>query len=180
MLADYEVETDAQKMVLDAARAYVSDFPSHSKAGRGLVMLGAVGTGKTMLACAILQERIRAMSDHVFGLAYAYTTAAELNSRITATWRAGSQYTEQQVLDEFRTVRLLVIDDVGAQAGTAVEQANLQRVIDARYADQSATVLVSNLTLAELEAYLGARAMDRLKETSHVLVFEWASRRGTQ
>lgn len=47
-LEDFEVNTPAQKLVLDAARAYIWNFPDNFSRGRSLTFVGGVGTGKTL------------------------------------------------------------------------------------------------------------------------------------
>jgi DNA replication protein DnaC len=73
----------------------------------------------------------------------------------------------------------LVIDEVGAQAGSAYELGILHEVIDRRYQFVLPTVVVSNLMAADLGRYIGDRALDRLRESGGQAVgFSWASARG--
>jgi DNA replication protein DnaC len=74
---------------------------------------------------------------------------------------------------------LLVVDEVGAQAGTAYELGVLHEVIDRRYQLVLPTVVVSNLAAADLGRYIGDRALDRLREGGGQAVgFSWTSARG--
>ena len=55
-------------------------------------------------------------------------------------------------------------------------------MLDTRYAEMRPTVLIGNLSVPEMEAYLGERIMDRLSELgSATVLFTWPShRRGKQ
>ena len=73
---------------------------------------------------------------------------------------------------------LLVIDEVGAQAGTHYELSVLHEVLDRRYQLVKPTVVVSNMDAKELGQYIGERALDRLRENKALLAgFTWASER---
>ncbi|HGW5898137.1 TPA: ATP-binding protein, partial [Pseudomonas aeruginosa] len=50
---------DQQSPVLARCKAYADDFASNWKVGRSLMLLGTMGTGKTHLACAIIQQVLR-------------------------------------------------------------------------------------------------------------------------
>jgi DNA replication protein DnaC len=51
-------------------------------------------------------------------------------------------------------------------------------VLNARYGEMRPTVLIANLTAAEMEDYLGDRIMDRLLELGSATVpFTWPSHR---
>ena len=90
-----------------------------------------------------------------------------------------SGVTEDQVLRYFVTPDLLVIDEVGVQFGTATEQLYLTEVINDRYEAMKPMILLSNLTLKQVEDTLGVRSMERFKENGgRVLVLNWASYRG--
>ena len=118
------------------------------------------------------------------------TTAAEIIRVFKRSMVRDSGYTDGDVIDELASFDLLVIDEVGAQAGTQYELAALHEVIDKRYNLVRPTVLISNLPATtrpgatgeqakSLEQYIGARALDRLRENGALLAgFTWASARG--
>jgi DNA replication protein DnaC len=72
---------------------------------------------------------------------------------------------------------LLVLDEVGLTIGSDDKRrAMLFDVLDTRYANLRATILIGNLTDEEMERYLGERIMDRLCEgDSAVVSFTWPS-----
>jgi DNA replication protein DnaC len=64
------------------------------------------------------------------------------------------------------------------QAGSTSEQNLLFDVINERYNNRLPTLLLSNLTQAEVVAVLGERVIDRLREDGgKVITFDWQSAR---
>ena len=71
-------------------------------------------------------------------------------------------------------VDLLIIDEVGAQAGTDSERGHLLEVIDLRYQAELPTIVISNCGRDGLTHSLGERAVDRLRDHGGLLcVFDW-------
>lgn len=183
--ANYRATTPAMAQAQELCQGYADNFGEHYRAGRNLLMTGNVGTGKTHLACGIIQQLVR--QENAVAV---ITTAAEIIRVFKRSMARDSGYTEGDVIDELASFDLLVIDEVGAQAGTAYELGMLHEVIDKRYQLVKPTVLVSNLPATSkqgadgkvapsLEQYIGARALDRLRENDALLAgFTWASARG--
>lgn len=91
-----------------------------------------------------------------------------------------ASYSDRDLLIELAGFDLLVIDEVGAQAGTAYELGLLHEVIDRRYQLVVPTVLVSNLAAEDLSRYIGDRALDRMRQNGGQAVgFTWSSMRAT-
>lgn len=157
---------DAER-VLSFCRKYADGFSAHRKTGAGLVFVGNPGTGKNMLSALIARDVVAA------GFTALHTTAAKLIRRIRSTWGGGGD--EEAALREFCSPDLLIIDEVGVQAGSESEERLLTEVINDRYESRSPVILISNLDLQALERYLGFRAMDRLCEDGRVLPFTWQS-----
>lgn len=192
-LAAWTAATPDQQRVLAAARAYVEGFSAVSNGadivlqrrgidGHGLILLGKAGTGKTLLACAILEE----LQDH-WGQ---YWVAQDIVRVVRDSWRRGPRDDERPetfrdlptsevgLLEHFARLELLVVDDLGAASyGSDSERAILFDVLDARYREQMPTIVVSNLATAGLRSELGDRAYNRLAEISRVLPCTWPSLR---
>lgn len=168
--ADYLAADEPQRAALAGVRDYADGFGREGAQGRCLLMLGTVGTGKTHLACALVQ----AVMDG--GRSARYLTAMDLSAYVREAYDRDSMMTERQALAEFAVPTLLVIDEVGRQRSTEFEQLVLWQVINARYERQLPTVLVSNLNPQRMEDFLGASAMDRLREDGgQKVVFNWLS-----
>ncbi|NWA24033.1 ATP-binding protein [Pseudomonas gingeri] len=181
--ASYSAATPAMVQALELCQEYADNFGEHFAAGRNLLLTGNVGTGKTHLASGIVRRVID------LGAVAVITTAAEVIRTFKRSMDRNSGFSEGDVIDELASFDLLVLDEVGAQAGTQYELAVLHEVIDRRYQDVKPMVLVSNLPATSkqdaegrhapsLEQYIGARALDRLRENGALLAgFTWASAR---
>jgi DNA replication protein DnaC len=175
---NFEASTEAQRAAKIAVAAYAQDVDGTIRAGRNMLMLGGVGTGKTHLSCAVAQ---RFMS---VGKSAMYVTVQEIIGTLRATWRRDSELSERDVFSTFVRPDLLVIDEVGVQAGSENEQTLLFGVIGARHANKRPMILMSNLPLQAqgqqrgLKDYLGARLYDRMLEGGgSVVIFDWQSYR---
>jgi len=173
--ANYDAKEQGQRIALSVCRAYAEAWPEKSAQGASLVLTGSPGTGKTHLACAIGNTVLR---DHFAGVLFA-TVSAMLRA-IKETYRKDSPRTEQDVIDRLATPDLLIVDEVGVQVGSEHEKLLMFEVLNERYQNMRPSILISNLSVDELEAFLGHRVMDRYRECGSVLAFDWQSHRGAQ
>ena len=164
-----------QKLALSVCRAYASKWAEKRKQGASLVLTGSPGTGKTHLACAIGSAVITQHLNPVL-----FCSASTMMRSIKQTYSKDSQIDEQEVIDEFAGVSLLIVDEVGVQIGSGCEKFLMFEIFNERYQSMRPTILISNLSTGELEKYLGERIMDRYRECGSVLAFNWSSHRGQQ
>ena len=157
---------------LVACRGYAEQFDVNLREGRGLLLVGNLGTGKTHLASAIVQHVVR---EHD---AWAViTTAAEICRVIRGSYGKGAGYTETDALDELASTDLLVIDEIGVQSGSDFAPGVMNDVIDRRYQRMRPTILISNRPAAELSQFIGDRALDRMRQGGKAIGFSWQSAR---
>lgn len=143
------------------------------KAGACLIFCGDIGTGKTHLSIGIAHAVLEQGGQAVF------TSVRGAVAAVKATWEHGAEKTEPQVLRELVSPDLLILDEVGVQFGSDTEKLIMFDIINGRYEARRPTIIISNLALGELEKFLGARAVDRLREGGgKVVVFDWESYRG--
>lgn len=173
MLGDYKTAGRGQEKVLAIARDYVDRFAMHREKGASLLFGGLPGTGKSLLAMIVLQEVCRR------GYGARYTTMQGLVLAVRRTWGKEGEGRESDVLDDLSNTSLLVIDEVGVQAGTENEKALLFEVIDRRYADMRPTIMVTNLNKDGFKEFVGDRVWDRLTEVARWVPFAWESYRPT-
>jgi len=173
MFSNYRVDNTAMGQALEICQGYADNFGENYSDGRNLLLCGNVGTGKTHLASSIVQQVIRQLD----ALAV-ITSAAEIIRVFKGSMDRNAGYSERDVIAELADFDLLVIDEVGAQAGTAYELAVLHEVFDRRYQLVRPTVVVSNMDAKGLGQYIGERALDRLRENKALLAgFTWESER---
>lgn len=129
---------------------------------RGFLLHGPTGTGKTLLACIMLNELMlhRARSGRFLSLSRKYfqqlkDTFSEESANYGQTW---------QIIDELCNLPYLVLDDLGIQRGTDWELEVLYQLIDARYGDQRFTVVTTNQSPDEIRQMSDGRIHSRLSE----------------
>jgi len=115
-----------------------------------LFLLGPVGTGKTRLACSLLNEL--AERHKKYGL---FVRVPELLDALRFAGGDGEHGKAQALVDSCHGTPLLVLDDVGADKGSDYGRRTLQTILDHRLDRGRRTVWTSNLTLDELSALYG-------------------------
>lgn len=172
-LANYRAETPGQAKALSTAELYVKNWREVSQCGTSLVLTGEPGTGKTHIACAVASGLIESYS-----VACAFMSVSEALRSIKATYAKDCAKTEQQAIHDLLTPDLLILDEIGMQVGSEHEKQLMFEVLNGRYQNLRPTILISNLSRADLAAFLGQRVMDRYAECGAVIAFDWESHRG--
>jgi DNA replication protein DnaC len=145
--------------VVSDVRRYADDLDENLSEGRGLWLMGDVGTGKTTLAMLISMTALEA------GHSVAIYSLPRLLARIRRTYDAEAG--EQGYLEFFErltSVDLLHLDDLGAEKRTDWVLEQLYAIINERYETGRAILLTSNLNQIELEEQIGPRIVSRLGE----------------
>lgn len=173
-LKNYVATTEGQKAALRFAVEYADNFDQALKTGRSAVFIGKPGTGKTHLAAGIAQRLMARQNRTVL-----FTTVRKAIASIKATWSRDSSMSEMDAVKHLATPDLLILDEVGVQFGTDTEKLIMFDILNERYETRRPTILMSNLTAAEVTEYLGERIADRLREDGgEYIVFDWESFRG--
>ncbi|MBK5944814.1 ATP-binding protein [Halorhodospira halophila] len=169
----FEPVTEHARRIRDCCRRYAETFPSRLEAGTNLVLSGAVGNGKTHLACAIVRDVIQR---HGYQALYT-SSVSDAVRQVRRTYDPDSDKSESEILDYLGGVPLLVLDEVGVQTGSEHERMVLFEIFNRRYADMRPTILISNLGYQDLTRTLGERVIDRLLEDGTAFEFNWDSYR---
>ena len=108
-----------------------------------------------------------------------FTTVMRAIRSVKDTWGGGSGKSETQAIAALVYPDLLILDEVGVQFGSDTEKLILFDVLNERYEKRRPTLLLSNFGVDEVQAYLGDRIFDRLREDGGEAVpFDWESQRG--
>ena len=170
--ADYKPTCKEATAIKTVCSRYAETFKDRLTNCDSILMLGKPGTGKNMLAACICRSIMEQ------GFTSLHTTALKLVRSIKESWRKGSDKSEQEVISSYLIPDLLVIDEVGVQFGSETEKMFITEVVVDRHENMRPTILISNLSLPEIETYIGFRAIDRFYEgKSSILQFTWDSYR---
>ena len=120
------------------ARNFVAGYPVTTE-GRGLLLTGDVGIGKTHLAVGILQALI--LEKGVRGLFCDYR---ELLKRIQESYNPLVATTELQILAPVFEAEVLILDELGAQKPTDWVWDTVALILNTRYNDKRTTLITTN------------------------------------
>jgi len=129
-----------------------------------IFLYGSFGTGKTGLAVSLLHEYVEIRTE-----AALFLTVPNLLDRIRETYGPHAVATERELIEQVKTVPLLVLDDLGAERVTDWVAEKLFTIINHRHDEDLETVFTSNLSLEELAGHIGERTTWRIVEMCEVL-----------
>lgn len=152
----------------EIAKRYVANFNKFYNEGKGLLLWGGVGTGKTYIACMIANALIDK----------GYPVLVTNFTRILNTLQNISD--KQEYLDSLNKFKLIVIDDLGVERDTNYAKEQVYNIIDSRYRAELPMIITSNLTMQKLvtETDLSyKRVYDRIIERCYPVEVAGESRR---
>jgi DNA replication protein DnaC len=167
---------DMKQAVLISARRRVQEFVDAwpmTDHGRGLLLMGSCGVGKTHLAVAALVEIIDAGKTGKM----LFTNFQDLNQEIQASFDDHSSASKSEILRPLLDADLLVLDELGSQKPTTFVQDILYYIINTRYNGERTTIFTTNYT-DELSAGGGEvdqkpqRLVDRIGERLRSRLYE--------
>ena len=137
------------------AHKYVDNFAEMKQRGKGLLLYGNVGSGKTYIAASIANELISGCRPCLV------TNFARITNTLQGMFDGKQRY-----LDDLNRLDLLVIDDLSAERDTQFMNEMIFNVVDARYRSGKPLIVTSNLTSAEL---MRPSSIDKQRIYSRVL-----------
>lgn len=173
--ADFLVENDGQQQVKNIVKRYAETFNDRLQEGSSLILQGAPGTGKTLLALIVYQ--------YLANLDYRVEYQASLSFlRVLQEKQFESYQAGEAWLRHYKTLPFLIIDEVTEGCGKSAYPADWERhllrvLIDARYQANRCTLIITNRSRKELVDRLGEPTIDRLSEKGITLAFNWGSYR---
>ena len=153
----------------DVMKNYANNFPEFLKQGKGLLLYGPVGTGKTYYGACVANALIDSGYDVLM------TNFASITNKIQGMFDGKQQY-----IESLNKYELLVIDDLGAERKTEYMQETVFNIIDSRYRSGKPFIITTNLTAEELKKpqELGyQRIYDRILERCVPIRVDGESRR---
>ncbi|RDV83205.1 ATP-binding protein [Ammonifex thiophilus] len=146
---------ESARRAVEAAKAFVRDFLS-GKAEEGLIFTGAVGSGKTFLACCIANAVLDAGREVLF------LVVPDFLDEIRASYDEEGAFSEQEILLTAKTVPLLILDDLGAFIYSEWARQKIYSLLDYRLNHRLPVVVTTNVRLEDLGESLGERTISRL------------------
>lgn len=152
----------------ELAKRYVANFDKFYKEGKGLLLHGGVGTGKTYIACMIANALIDK----------GYPVLVTNFSRVLNTLQG--TFDKQEYLDSLNKFKLLIIDDLGIERDTGFAKEQVFSIIDSRYRAELPMIITTNLSMQKLATETDLsykRVYDRIIERCYPVEVAGESRR---
>ena len=141
-LENFSAYNPSLERALEQARRVPDRFPSANnlrEQGRGLLLEGPPGVGKTHLAVAVLKQVMD--SSGARGLFY---DTRDLLRVIRSTYDPSIRTTELEILRPVMTADLLVLDDLGAEKTSEWVEETMNLIVNTRYNERRLTIFTSN------------------------------------
>lgn len=150
---------------------------------KNIIILGNCGVGKTHLCYSFVKKHSKPYESEEFqGLQtnnIEYRTIKQIIDLIRACWSKSADRYDQIIVDNIKNAKILIIDEVGVQYGTASERNELYEIFNYRYENELPIIACSNHTQNEIcEDFLGTRIYDRLFGGAEIFEFRGKSMRG--
>lgn len=149
----YDKDTTEQRGIV---YRFVTDFPKFKDNGMGLYIFSETkGSGKTMLACCILNE----LSNRYVG-SVKFVNALDFLEMT----KKGFNYDNPDV-ESIYTSSVLVLDDIGVQMSKEWVDTVFYRLINTRYNEGKVNIYTSNISIGNLK--MDDRITDRIESKSY-------------
>ncbi len=156
----------------EAARRFVEHFPEFQKAGKGILLYGGVGVGKTYLAACI----INALLDKGY-------TASVTDIRSISNDLFGKTEGKQAYIDDLCRKDIVLLDDLASERDTQYMNETAFTIINALYQSKVPVLVTTNLTVEQLkhpQSQAAERIYSRILEMCHPIKVEGEDRRRTR
>lgn len=158
---NFDAYSTGSGTIKDLCQSFCKDFHKWEKSGKGIYLWSKTpGSGKTFLA-SCLAKSIMMMND----LQMRFVTAPDYLSHVGDAYKR--ERGQEDISEIYRTCRLLVLDDIGAQKDGEWQNQELFRLINSRMEKSAVTIYTSNLPPEKL--LISERVKDRIIKMSVVI-----------
>jgi DNA replication protein DnaC len=141
-LSNFSAYNESLERAVEKARVVADGFRqerTREQVGRGLLLEGQPGVGKTHLAVAVLKQIIATTAAR--GVFY---DTRDLLRVIRSTYDPSIRTTEFDVLRPVMTADVLVLDDLGAEKTSEWVDETMNLIVNTRYNERRLTIFTSN------------------------------------
>lgn len=160
-------EDPSQEVAKQMVRTFIDDYPA-VKDEKGLLLLGPVGVGKTLLLCSIANELIKKFN--TIDIYYIDWNDLVREMKSGEDHSSRDFFTINQLMSRLISADLLLFDELGASKLSEWVQDNIYHIFNKRYNNKKLTVCASNYSdmsinnQETLTQRIGVRIRSRLYE----------------
>ena len=173
---------------------FSKSFQEAARQKQNLFMYGPRGVGKTHYLCACLRDLLRQEMEEEFedpakpgsimqapqtalNPPAAFLPVPELMLEFKHSYSRNANETETQVLARYSNIKILALDDLGAERVSDWSIQMLYLLIDRRYREMRQTLISSNMSLSEIAESFDDRIASRISEMCQIVKFDGEDRR---
>ena len=160
-----QTKNNARQFLL--CKKYAENFDKMFSRNQGLLLYGGVGTGKTYTAACIANYLLNNSVPVIMT-----SFVKMLSEQSYGVWA------EQDFADKLNRLKLLILDDLGAERSTDYALEKVYNTVDGRYRAGKPMILTTNLSLAQMQAATDvrySRIYDRIFEICYPVEFKGKS-----
>lgn len=136
-MIEWNFANDDRKENITFAHKYVEHFPKARAEGKGLLLYGGVGTGKTYIAAAIANALID------------QKRSVKVN---TARGFADQAFDDKEgFIEMLHTMDLVVLDDLNAERQTEYMQETVFTIVNTRYESKLPLIVTTNMDFQQIK-----------------------------
>ncbi|MCK5610227.1 ATP-binding protein [Candidatus Pacearchaeota archaeon] len=144
--------------------------------GKGLMLWGPQGTGKSHAMVAFMRSAIRQ------GISVKRACYDHLCREIRAAFRSGSERSEMEIIESYQSPAWLIIEDIGTTVAIGAQETDFSlrtflSILDDRMENMRPTFITTNKPLEELRKSFDARIASRLQAACVIVELSGKDRR---
>lgn len=174
-LKDFDTfSKNSLKQVKNFVEDYMCNLCNNIDDGNGICFMGSNGVGKSFLSCIILQEAYR----HRYSCRRV-TFSTYINA-YTESWganKADRDTIEQDLLDRYKGVELLVLEEIGKEIDSKIAKPILEDLLRYREEHGLTTIICTNLTPSTLKDIYGASICSLINGSMTVITIDGDDKR---
>jgi DNA replication protein DnaC len=145
-----------QRENLQVVTQYCNDFHRYQLSGKGLMLCGDIGSGKTHLVVAVCRELL---------LAKKIRSARFWDvTQLLTVLRKGENEEQNEVTSSAMRTNVLVLDDIGAHKTSDWVREQVGMIVNYRWSNNLPMLVTTNESMDTIAQSFGARVASRLEE----------------
>lgn len=190
---------EGQERAFEAVQSFTDTF-IQGKNPTGLLLVGGVGSGKTFMVSSVANSIIDTIEvtesesenaeERPIPKGYSFWCArpdipvnfisvTDLMNQFRSYFNKPEDDISHRIIGVLQSVKLLILDDMGAEKTSDWVNEKLFEIIDYRYNEELPMLVTTNLVPEELKKQIGARNFDRLREMCALVPVTAKSQRPT-